>query len=428
MKSWTQWTLIVAMIILSGHAERDTSGAPAKVQGVKLGIRTLLKIEQDYIAPLGGDEPPLKKEMKLDLYLQSGKKLDGVEMTDLQLGKPKNSFKFLSCTLAKGGKQKLAANTLLHIVAEDRVFDVVQDPSTKAFVLLDLTRRDELAKARLAKTGHMLWEEPSREERDETMDEAKKLFKRAQELFPNREFLMQETEFYLFFTDMPVEQVAGYVANLDTMYRQLCLAFGILPDKNIWKGKCPILAFLDAEMFHQFEATVMNNPNSKGAQGLHHGSNDGSVVVTVYRGNDPAYFAATLVHETAHGFVHRLRSNVDIIGWLNEAIAEWITGVSVPATNAVSRRQSDGIAFMRTNHSMGGFFEPEKRLTPIEYGIASSLTEFMLQSDSNLYRAFLMAIKDGYSLEESLKLTYDCTPGELIHSFGNSIGIPDLTP
>jgi hypothetical protein len=74
----------------------------------------------------------------------------------------------------KGGKQKLAANTLLHVVAEDRVFDVVQDPSTKAFVMLDLARRDELAKARLAKTGHELWDEPSREVREETIEEAKK--------------------------------------------------------------------------------------------------------------------------------------------------------------------------------------------------------------------------------------------------------------
>ena len=428
MKSGFPRILLVSLIFFSGGDNPNIIGAPAKVQGVKLGIRTLLRIEQEYVASLAGTDVPLKKGMKVDLYLQSGKKIDAVEITELTLGKPKNSFKFLSYSLAKGGKQKAAANTLLHIVAEDRVFDVVQDPSTKAFVLLDLARRDELAQARLAKTGHMLWEDPSQEERDETIEEAKKLFKRARELFPNREFLMQETEFYLFFTDMPVEQVAGYVANLDTMYRQLCLAFGILPDKNIWKGKCPVLAFVDADMFHQFEARVMNNPDSKGAQGLHHGSSNGEVVVTIYRGNDPAYFAATLVHETAHGFVHRLRSNVHIVGWLNEGIAEWISGVAVPATTAVSRRQSDGIAYMRTHGSMGGFFEPEKRLSATEYGIASSLTEFMLQTDSNLYRAFLMAIKDGYSLEDSLKLTYECTPAELIQSFGNSLGIPNLTP
>ena len=77
---------------------------------------------------------------------------------------------------------------------------------------------------------------------------------------------------------------------------------------------------------------------------------------------------------------------------------------------------------------MGGFFQKKERLEPSDYGIASSLTEFMLQTDPNLYRAFLMAIKDGYSLEDALKLTYECTPVALMESFGNSIGVPDLQP
>lgn len=428
MKSGSKFCCVLVVVGLIGTCISHGLAAPAKVHGVKLGIRTLLKIEQNYVASLSGEEGPLKKDTKVDVYLQSGKKIEGAVITDVQLGKPKNSFKFVSWTLPKGGKQKLAANTLLHFATDEGVYDVVQDPATKAFLLLDLNRRDELAKERLAKSGYMLWEEPSSEEREQTIEDAKKLFKRTQDLFPDRPFQLHETDFYLFFTDLPAEQVAGYVTNLDTMYRQLCLAFGILPDKNIWKGKCPVLAFMNADQYHQFEAQIMENPSSAGTQGLHHGYGDGRVVVAVFSGKDPAQFAAVLVHETAHGFVHRLRSNVHIVGWLNEGIADWITGVAVPASNVVSRRQSDALAFLRTHRSMDGFFTPDKRLTSTEYGIASSLTEFMLQTDSNLYRAFLMAIKDGYSLENALKLTYDCNPGELVQSFGNSIGVPDLTP
>ncbi|HEY0982141.1 hypothetical protein [Schlesneria sp.] len=402
--------------------------APPKLRGVKLGTRALLKLEQEYIAPLGTDESPLSKGMKADLYLQTGKKLEQVEITELLPGKQKNTLKILGITLPKGGKQKIPATNLAHLATEDKVFDVVQDPSAKSFFLLDLARRDELAQARLSRTGHALWDDPSDEERAESIEKSKELFKEARKLFPGHNFLMQETEFYLFFTDLPAEQIAGYLNNLDTMYRQLCLAFGILPDKNIWKGKCPVLAFANAEMYHHFEATVMKNPKSEGTQGLHHGSYDGSVVIVIWIGKDPAYFAATLVHETAHGFVHRMRSNVHIVPWLNEGIAEWIAGVAVPGTPAVARRQSDGIAFLRMNRTMGGFFQKVDGLTPTDYGIASSLTEFMLQTDANLYRAFLTAIKDGYPLDEALKLTYDCTPEVLVESFGNSIGVPDLQP
>ena len=77
---------------------------------------------------------------------------------------------------------------------------------------------------------------------------------------------------------------------------------------------------------------------------------------------------------------------------------------------------------------MGGFFDEDKKFNQTEYGIASNLTQFMLQTDPNLYRAFLIAIKDGYSIEEALKLTYECTPVELVQSFGNSIGVANLQP
>lgn len=407
---------------------QDAAAAPPKPMAVKPGIRSLLKIEQDYIAPLGAEDAPVKRGQKVDLYLQSGKKFDGVEITELQPGKQKNSFKMLGCTSSKGAKQKIQANTLLHIATETGGFDIVQDSATKAFMALDLSRRDEQARTRLAASGHSLWDDPSDDDQKESIEKSKELFRKAREIFPDHEFRFQETEYFLFFTDMPADQIAGYIVSLDTMYRQLCLAFGVLPGKNIWKGKCPVLAFLDADTFRQFEAAGMNNASAQGVQGLCHSSSNGEVVITVYRGNDPAYFATVLVHETAHGFIHRFRSNVHIVSWLNEGIADWIAGVAVPASNAVSRRQSDAIAMMRTSGSMGGFFEPGKRLSPTDYGTASNLTQFMLQTDSNLYRAFLMAIKDGYTLEEALKLTYDTSPQDLVQSFGASIGVNDLRP
>lgn len=428
MRSRNRFSSIIIAVVTSISTVDGLYAAPPKLAAVKQVGRTLLKIDQDYIAPLGSEDAPLKRGMKVDLYLQSGKKLESVEINELQPGKQKNSIKVLGITTSKGAKQKLQANTLLHVATDEGGFDFVHDPASKSYLALDLARRDELASARLAKTGHSLWEDPSDEVRKSAIEESKALFQKAKDLFPDHAFQFQETEFYLFFTDMPADQIAGYVANLDTMYRQLCVAFGILPDKNIWKGKCAVIAFLESDTFQKFEVAGMRNQASAGAQGLCHSAGDGGVVITVYRGNDPAYFASVLVHETAHGFVHRFRSNVHITSWLNEGIADWIAGVAVPATNAISRRQSDGIAFMRTNGSMGGFFDEGKKLTPTDYGIASNLTQFMLQSDPNLYRAFLTGIKDGYSIEEALKLTYGATPFELIQSFGNSIGISELRP
>jgi len=417
--------LPVGLLSINGFAAPPK--APKSVV-VKQGIRPLLQIEKDYVAALTGDDARLKPGMKVSVYLQSGKRFEDVEITEVQPGKVKNSFKLLAVVNGKGSKQKIQPSTLLSITADDLEYDIVQDPSTKAYLALDLALRDEQSKSRLAKSGHSLWDTPSDDVRKSTIDDAHALFEKAKLLFPDHNWMLQETEFFLFYTDMPPDQIAGYLANLDAMYRQMSVAFGVLPGRNIWRGKCPVIAFLDADAFRRFEAQVMQNPVPNAVQGLHHGYSDGKVVITVYRGNDPAYFATVLVHETAHGFVHRLRSNVNIVPWLNEGIADWIAGVAVPASGEVPRRQSDAIAQMRSNGSMGGLFDEGKRLTSTDYGTASSLTQFMLQTDSNLYRAFLDAIKDGYSIEEALKLTYNCTPQELVNRFGQSLGIPDLRP
>lgn len=402
--------------------------APKKVVGVRPGIRYLLKIEKEYIAAIDKDDTPIKKGAKVDVYLQSGDKLGEAEITEVLLGKPKYSLKSLSVVTNKGAKRKLSPNTILHIATDDIVFDVVQDKDTRTFVLLDLAKRDELAQKRLDKTGNSLWKEPTEEERKAAIDEANELFKNVRIQFGDQGFRQHETKFYMFLTDMPDEQVGGYIANLDDMYQQLCLAFGILPDKNIWLGKCPVVVFVEREQFIIFENTLMNNKSPERAQGLFHGDSNGKVVISAYRGNDPAFFGSVLVHETAHGFMHRLRSNVHIDSWLNEGVAEWIANVAVPASTAVPRRRSDGIAQLRTTHTLAGLFSNKANITSNEYGISSSMVDFMLQTDPNLFRAFLMAIKDGYTVKEALNLTFETDFDGLAQSYGTSIGVPNLTP
>lgn len=50
------------------------------------------------------------------------------------------------------------------------------------------------------------------------------------------------------------------------MYSKLSSAFGVPKDKNIWLGKCMVLAFLNEESFHAFERTFMKNTDTQGAQ------------------------------------------------------------------------------------------------------------------------------------------------------------------
>src|SRR4051812_29627562 len=98
MKCATTFCPIVAVIASILTFDRVFAAPPKPVAVKSGGGRTLLKIDQEYIASLGGDEAALKRGMKVDLYLQTGKKLESVEITELLPGKQKNSIKTLSCS------------------------------------------------------------------------------------------------------------------------------------------------------------------------------------------------------------------------------------------------------------------------------------------------------------------------------------------
>jgi hypothetical protein len=240
---------------------------------------------------------------------------------------------------------------------------------------------------------------------------------------------LTEIRFFLFFTDIPANQVAPYITNLDAMYSELCKGFGVPQGKNIWLGKCIIVAFLEKSAFQAFEAKFMDNPEAEGAAGLHHSSSDGRALISCYRGNDPSFFATVMVHETAHGFLHRLRSTVHIPPWINEGVADWVAAKVVKNNSSIAQTQKVGVDLIRQTNTLGAeFFSDDARLVPAQYGIASSLTKFMLQIDPGRYRAFILGIKEGYTPEESLARTYGLTPGELIGNYGRSIGVANLRP
>lgn len=402
----------------------------------KTKTKTLTKTSTDfeeelakYLAPLTGEESPIAVGKSVSVALANGKTLTNFEVVETQLGKGDETLKFLSLQDADGKKkQKLASSAIARIRSGDHDFDVLFDPAKKGHVLLNLTQRDHDVNERLKGSRNRLWDDPSDEERSQTIAEYKEFLQKVQASyqFPLRLF---ETKFFLVLSDIPPAQMAPYVASLDAMYSKLSSAFGVPKDKNIWLGKCLVLAFLNEESFHAFERTFMDNSDTDGAQGLHHSASDGRAIISCYRGSNPSYFAVVLVHETAHGFLHRLRSTVHIPPWINEGIADWVAGAIVTQSKAVIERQKEGVDRLRQTGSLGlNFFDERANLQPWQYGIASNLTNFMLQIDTGRYRAFILGIKEGFTPEEALNRAYGMTPAELIAQYGRSIGLNGIRP
>ena len=176
---------------------------------------------------------------------------------------------------------------------------------------------------RLTANRDQFWGRLSQEDHESFMEKHQQFLSKVKTTLPDLTFRLVETEYFLFFTDLEPAEVNGYIAYLDAMYKELCKAFGLSPDKNIWCGKCVVVAFNQRRDFLRFQGLVMKNDDAAGAQGLCHQSRDGTVIFSGYKG-DNGFFGHVLVHETSHGFVHRYMTTARAPSWLNEGISDWL--------------------------------------------------------------------------------------------------------
>lgn len=239
-------------------------------------------------------------------------------------------------------------------------------------------------------------------------------------------FPYKETQHFIFGTDLPAARVVRVFSDLDAMYSKLCEAFRLDKNKNIWRGKAMVIAFARKETFQKFELTFFHEVPDR-AQGLAHLSGNGQVMISCYYGDVPSFFPVVIVHETTHGFMHRYRSAKRIPSWIDEGAADWVAG-GVPGDNAVRRRQSNAFAQVRATRSLGGDFFYTDQIREVQYGIASSMTDFLFRFNSKAYRKLLNGIKDGVDWKASLKESYGMSPEELAFRYGMSIGVPGVTP
>ena len=166
---------------------------------------------------------------------------------------------------------------------------------------------------------------------------------------------------------------------------------------------------------------------SSNIYGLCHLSPNGEVVIACYRGNDPNDFGQMLVHETSHGFIHRYKTKAQLPNWVDEGMADLIGAEMVPASTAVQEPRAQGQPTAAERRSLGGMLSA-KRIEAWQYGVASSLNRFLLQTNRESYVRFIEALKEGMKWEEALREAYGSTPDELLAHYGRWISVADLRP
>ena len=279
---------------------------------------------------------------------------------------------------------------------------------------------------RMQKNGVSPWPRLSAAEHAAQVKELDAFVAEARQAFPA--LGVSNTHEFIVATDIPAAQMAPYLASLDAMHDFLCDLYGIPRGEPVWLGKCLVVAFLKEEDFLAFEGRFMGLA-PQGVHGLCHQRSDGRVVMACHRGDDASAFAHMLVHETSHGFNHRWLSPARLPNWLNEGIAEWVGTQVVPACRQVPLKEAKALEFMQSTGSIGpGFLDdgPDAHITPLQYGIASGLVKFMVARDRKQFAAFVQGVKEGLSVEQSLKQSFRCSLDDLVKAYGKAIGVPNL--
>ena len=70
----------------------------------------------------------------------------------------------------------------------------------------------------------------------------------------------------------------------------------------------------------------------------------------------------------------------------------------------------------------------ETQINPVQYGMASDLTDYLIQKDTRKYAEWVSGMKEGKAWEASLKDCYGLTLEQLLAEYGQAVGIPDLRP
>lgn len=366
---------------------------------------------------------------KADVLTTTGKLEQNVEITRFFTGRNKGHVKSIEFKAenAKRGK-RFFATKLVEMTVDDKKYQFQYIPSLKAALIENLDQKKAAITEKLRLSNEQFWEEIPEEEQNEHVEEYKTFLTKVGEHFSALNMKFYETKYFLFFTDMPAKQVAPYLIQLDKMNELLGRSFGFKPGYNIWRGKAVIVAFMAKPAFLEFEKKFYNRIETGNAIGLCHSHSNGKVIVSCYRGDDPNFFGAVLVHETAHGYMHRYRTTVSIPTWINEGIADWIAMTVVPSSKEVKYRQTEAAARLRQMQTFGGQFFNSDRLDSWQYGCASALIQLMLKASPEQFKLFFNGIKDGLTWQDSLLRAYGITVEQLSQAYGQSIGIPRLTP
>ncbi|MEM6332951.1 MAG: hypothetical protein AAF823_06390 [Planctomycetota bacterium] len=257
---------------------------------------------------------------------------------------------------------------------------------------------------------------------------AEKAFARSVEAELGVTFNLVETDYFLFYTDLSEREAYEWQRVLDLMYERVSSLLGIPDGINVFRGKATVFLFADKRGFVEFEQRFYNHRVSFEA-GICHQHGTGEVRIAFYRIDHERAMRQLMVHEAAHGVVHRYRSPNRVPDWINEGIAEWTAFAVLNFVQPFRHREAvSKRAIVARGNRLGEAFWQDGNFAAEDYGAALGLTKVLLRKGRPAFHDFIGQIKDGQSYEAAMQDIYGYGIDRLVALYGRTLNIRDLRP
>ena len=316
------------------------------------------------------------------------------------------------------------------IDAAPGMIDAVKSEFDKAKVPLPAELGGKAGQAKRKKRRYLL---PTPRQIEVCTATAKAWGDKMKEIAPKTHLI--ETEHFRVYSAWPKSDDKALSVIYEKMYKALCKQFNIPSGENIWIGKLPVFAFWTKDRFVKFCMRVckisMDTANS--AAGF---AGTRSVNKTRFRfvclgpvkmkgmskSRTRQWFFELLVHESTHVFLDRFHGPRHVISWVNEGLAETIAAKLVPKTFAERKMKEAHKEVRSTNRDFSAMFTAKG--IPLEsfyYGVAQSLTQYLIARDKKKYIRFIELIKEGKTDAEALNEAYGLTHKTLARAWKKAI-------
>ena len=281
-----------------------------------------------------------------------------------------------------------------------------------------------------AKAG--AWPPLTEEQRAKKVEELKSFAAEAGKKL-NKELLLRETKYFLFYSDLPVNEAQNWAGLLDRMYARLAELFAVPREAkspgagrgdyaNVWYGKALVFVFQNPDDYRRFQQ-VVHKTDAGPSAGMCHCFGDGRVHIAFYRQKEELTFAHVLVHESVHGFIHRFRTPAHVPSWANEGLAEVIASELVPRKGRAAERQLIAKQQLQSRgDDLGGLFTA-RHIEGWQYPVAETMCSYMIQQNKRRYVDFIVGMKEGLTWEQSLEQRYKAPRDRLVRAYRASLGM-----